>query len=395
MIIKSLLQTDLYKFSMGAAVCQLYPYAEAEYEFINRGQHVFPEGFAAEMRREVTRMSSLGDERDVYFLNHVAPFFNPVYLGFLKSFRFNPGQVLITDEGPYNFTLKIRGPWRETILWEVPLMATICELYYKMTGIKEYNKELDYNVLDLAVTIAWSKADKFKEMGVKFADFGTRRRFSADHHAKIVKVLVEGGGDSFVGTSNVELAAENGLKAIGTQAHEWTQAMAAIYGYRYANHMALEKWVEVYHGNLGIALPDTFTAANFFKAFTMKYAKLFDGVRHDSGDPLLFADKVIQHYGNLKIDPMSKTIVFSDGLNLETVKRIHEHCEGKIGHSFGIGTNFSCDIEGVKPMNIVIKMTRAAPNGDDWVNVVKLSDNPMKHTGDPEEIKLCKGILGV
>lgn len=395
MIIKSLLQTDLYKFSMQAAVCQLYPYASAEYEFINRGQHIFPEGFAAEMRREVARMADLSDERDVYYLNHVAPFFNPVYLGFLKSFRFDPGEVLITDEGPYNFTLKIRGLWHSVILWEVPLMATICELYYKMTGIKEYNKELDYNVLDLAVTIVWSKADKFKEMGVKFADFGTRRRFSADHHAKIVKALVEGGGDSFVGTSNVELAAENGLRAIGTQAHEWFMFHAAKYGYRQANERALEQWVNVYQGDLGIALSDTFTTDNFFKAFGLKYAKLFDGVRHDSGDAIEFADKVIAHYNNLKIDPMSKTIVFSDGLNLETVKRIHEHCEGKIGHSFGIGTNLSCDIEEVKPMNIVIKMTRAAPNGDDWVNVVKLSDNPMKHTGDPEEIKLCKGVLGV
>jgi len=265
-----------------------------------------------------------------------------------------------------------------------------------MTGIKEYNEELDYNVLDLAVEAAWCKADQFKKMGVKFADFGTRRRFSADHHAKIVKALVEGGGDSFVGTSNVELAAENGLRAIGTLAHEWVMFHAAKYGYRYANHMALEKWTEVYQGNLGIALPDTFTTDNFFKAFTMKYAKLFDGVRHDSGGPLLFADKVIQHYRNFKIDPMSKTIVFSDGLNPETIKKIHEHCKGKIKYSFGIGTNLSCDIEGVKPMNIVIKMTACSPTGrdDDWTPVVKLSDNLIKHTGDPEEVKLCKGVLG-
>ena len=390
MISRSFIDDDLYKFSMQQAVCQLYPNAHAEYRFINRGEHVFPEGFAQALNMEVQRMTDLNkDERDVIYLARTVPFFNPVYLDFLKGYRYDPNEVQITGDGPYNLGITIRGPWYRTILWEVKLMATICELYYRMVG------GINAEQLKRARMFAAKKAHDFLVLGVKFADFGTRRRFSATHHGDVMVQLIRNGKESFVGSSNIHFAAESGVKAIGTQAHEWFMFHAAKYGYRYANHMALERWVEVYQGDLGIALSDTFTTGNFFKAFGPKYAKLFDGVRHDSGSPIEFADKMIAHYESLGINPMSKTIVFSDGLNPNTVKEIHEYCEGKIKYSFGIGTNLTSDIPGVTPMNIVIKMTACAPNGDDWVPVVKLSDNPMKHTGDLREVELCKGVLGV
>jgi len=159
--------------------------------------------------------------------------------------------------------------------------------------------------------------------------------------------------------------------------------------------MALEQWVEVFQGNLGIALSDTYTTDNFFKAFGAKYAKLFDGVRHDSGDPLKFTDKVVAHYEKLGIDPMTKTIVFSDGLTPGSVLAISSYAKRRIKCSFGIGTNLTNDV-GVTPLNMVIKMVAADPNGDgEWTPTVKLSDVSGKHTGDPKMIELCKGILGV
>ncbi|RYZ16973.1 MAG: nicotinate phosphoribosyltransferase, partial [Chitinophagaceae bacterium] len=201
-------------------------------------------------------------------------------------------------------------------------------------------------------------------------------------------------GSTFVGSSNVHLAMKHGVKPIGTHAHEWFMYHAAQYGFRMANTMALEHWVDVYRGELGIALSDTFTTEEFYEVFDRKFARLFDGVRHDSGNPLHFADRTITHYQSLGIDPLSKTIIFSDALNPEKVRRIAEHCRGRIGLSFGIGTNFTNDV-GLTPVNIVLKMTAARPAGAAWTPVVKLSDEPGKHSGDERQIALAKEILGI
>jgi nicotinate phosphoribosyltransferase len=186
----------------------------------------------------------------------------------------------------------------------------------------------------------------------------------------------------------------NDIKPIGTHAHEWFMFHAAQYGFKMANTQALENWVAVYRGDLGIALSDTFTTAEFYEVFDKKFAKLFDGVRHDSGDPTEFAEKTIKHYQQLGIDPLSKTIIFSDALNPDKVKRIADYCRGKIGLSFGIGTNFTNDV-GLPPMNMVIKMTEALPEAQPWIPVVKLSDEPGKHSGDERTIQLAKEILGI
>jgi len=158
--------------------------------------------------------------------------------------------------------------------------------------------------------------------------------------------------------------------------------------------MALEHWVDVYRGDLGIALSDTFTTDEFYEVFDKKFTKLFDGVRQDSGDPIEFADKTIEHYKRMGIDPLSKTIIFSDSLDIEKVKRIAVYCRDRIGMSFGIGTNFTNDV-GLKPMNIVIKMTEALPEAEPWTAVVKLSDVVGKHSGDARTIELAKEILGI
>ncbi|WP_374164734.1 hypothetical protein [Arcticibacter sp. MXS-1] len=183
-------------------------------------------------------------------------------------------------------------------------------------------------------------------------------------------------------------------KPIGTHAHEWFMFHAAKYGFKMANSLGLEHWTNVYRGDLGIALADTYTTDIFFEQFDKKFSKLFDGVRHDSGDPLVFAQKTIDHYKKLGIDPLSKTIIFSDALNYEKVARITEFCKGKIGMSFGIGTDFTNDV-GLKPLNIVIKMTEALPENHPWVPVVKLSDEKGKYTGEEKMIRLAREILEI
>jgi nicotinate phosphoribosyltransferase len=213
-------------------------------------------------------------------------------------------------------------------------------------------------------------------------------------HKRVIQTLKEHGGRNFVGTSNVHLAMQQNVKPIGTHAHEWFMFHAAKYGFKMANAMALEHWVDVYRGDLGIALSDTYTTDEFFEQFDKKFAKLFDGVRHDSGDPIEFAKKTILHYQHLGINPLTKTITFSDSLNYEKVKKITEFCRYKIGFSFGIGTNFTNDV-GLKPMNIVIKMTETCIEGEQWTQVVKLSDEPGKHSGDIDTIELAKKVLQI
>lgn len=388
MIIKSILDTDLYKITMQQAVVKLYPSAKVKYTFINRGKTKFPDGFDVKLRKEVKEMEKLvllKEEKN--FIKKVCPFINKAYLDFLSGFRFDSSEVKIYQEKG-DLKISISGFWYKTILWEVPLMALISELYFLMTGDS-------FKVLNNETTIADNieKAYLFKNNNINYADFGTRRRFSYDNQNKVINDF-KNYSNNFVGTSNVHFAHKFNLKPIGTHAHEWFSFHAAKYGYKMANTLAMDKWVDVYRGDLGIALPDTFTTDVFFRSFEKKFAKLYDGIRHDSGDPFEFVNKTIYHYEKLGIDPKSKAIIFSDSLNTEAAIKIKNFCRGKIKCSFGIGTNFTNDV-GVKPLNIVIKMTKAKPEGDEWINTIKLSDVKGKHTGDKKEIEICKYVLKI
>lgn len=383
----SILDNDFYKFTMQFAVVQLFPRAQAKYEFINRGKHVFPDGFGVKLREAVDQLQGLMlTKEEKQFLAVNCPYIAPTYLDFLEGYRYDPAEVEIQQAGG-ELEVRIKGYWYRTILWEVPIMSLICELYYELTGAERVN---DQEVIQTAQ----KKIESYGELGVTIAEFGTRRRHSYAVHDLVVSALKKFGDGSFVGTSNVHLAMKYQTRPIGTHAHEWFMFHAAKYGYKMADLLSLEHWAEVYRGDLGIALADTYTSKNFFGQFDKKLSKLFDGVRHDSGDPLEFADKTIAHYQAQGIDPLSKTITFSDGLNYEKVARIARHCEGKIGFSFGVGTNFTNDV-GLKPMNIVLKMTEALPEKGIWTSVVKLSDEPHKHTGTPEAIDLSKKILEI
>lgn len=388
-MLTSLLDNDFYKITMQNAVIKRFPYAHARYAFINRGEHAFPEGFGEALRGEVDRMATLrlSDEEKRY-LQTTCPYLDPTYLDFLAGFRYDPSEVTIEQQGS-ELSVVMEGPWYRTILWEVPLMALISELWYQLRGVGV--SEDDEALIEQRTR---EKIELYRQHGLKIAEFGTRRRFSFAVHDRVVKALRHYGGEAFSGTSNVLLAMRHGVKPIGTHAHEWFMFHGARFGFKMANSLALEHWVDVYRGDLGIALTDTFTTRAFFESFDKKFAKLFDGVRHDSGDPIEFADATIAHYQRLGINPLSKTIIFSDALTPEKVERIRSFCQGRIGMAFGIGTNFTNDI-GVAPMNMVIKMVEARPEGQGWLPVVKLSDVPTKNTGDPEMIALAKRILSL
>ncbi|WP_018675500.1 nicotinate phosphoribosyltransferase [Riemerella columbina] len=385
--LKSILDNDFYKITMQNAVVKLFPTDKVKYEFINRGKHEFPKGFAEELRKCVDAMAELKlTKAEKQFLKETCPYFDLPYLDFLEGYHYDPSEVKITQTET-ELKVSVEGLWYRTILWEVPLLALISELHYKMSDL-----ERDSNEMVIQNTVEKSK--KLNDLGVTFAEFGTRRRHSYKVHELVVKTLIDEKKGQFIGTSNVHFAMKFGVKPIGTHAHEWFMFHAAEYGFKMANQLALEHWVDVYRGDLGVALSDTYTTEVFFRQFDKKFAKLFDGVRHDSGDPIEFAKKTIKHYESFGINPNFKYIIFSDGLNLEKVEEITVATRGTIGISFGIGTNLTNDV-GLRPMNIVMKLIGVqAPNGD-WIPTVKLSDERGKYTGEPKMIELAKEVLRI
>jgi nicotinate phosphoribosyltransferase len=386
MIIKYFTDNDLYKFSVMLAIQKLYPKAMVRYRFFNRGETNFPAGFAEALKAEVKNMTELKlSKQEKQFIEKRCYFFDPVFIDFLEGYTYNPDEVTITQTGG-KLEILIEGYWYRTVLWEVPLMALISELYFKMNGILP-----DENYISKTV----SKAVNLKELNADYSDFGTRRRFSFDVHDKVVETLKENSGNNFKGTSNVYLAMKHNTIPIGTMPHEWFMYHGAVYGYRAATAKALEAWVDVFQGSLGITLTDTYTSDMFFRSFGLKHAKLFDGVRCDSGDPIEFADRTVEFYRKNRIDPASKTVVYSDSLNVEEVGRIKKHVANRVHDTYGIGTFFTNDV-GATPLNMVIKLTQVKINPDgDYFDAIKLSDVRGKNTGDSNEIKIAKLTLNI
>lgn len=389
-IIQSVLDTDLYKFTTSYAYSKLYPRAYGQFRFIDRGKTTYPQGFAEELKKEIQEMSKLALTKDeASFLYRELPYLPPTYIDFVRGFRFDPEEVKVEQDAEGHLSIIAEGLLYRVTLWETPILALVSELYYKILGAQPDMEYTERTIIN--------KARKLAEHGITFSMFGMRRRFSAAIEDRVTELLKEHAAGYLFGTSNVYYAYKHGLRVSGTHPHEWIQFHGAMFGYKMANYMAMEDWINVYDGDLGTVLTDTYTTDVFMRNFSKKHAMLFTSLRHDSGDPLQFTEKVIARYRELRVDPTIKYIIFSDGLDPERAIEIANYCKGRIGASFGIGTNFSNDVgNGVRPMNIVMKLWKCKMTEKErWNPCVKLSDVDGKHTGEPKEIELAQRTLGL
>lgn len=368
-ILHSLLDTDAYKLYMQQAVFHRYSTVTVSAEFRCRGNDMLGT-YAPAIREQISSMQHLTLSEAEYQWLSGLPYFQSDYLRWLKNFRYDPRQVSVHNHHG-QLTLRLNGPWREVIMWEVPLLAVISELvhHYRSPNI---TTDQAVSQLDKKLTDFRQHARNLDLSAFHLMDFGTRRRFSRDVQQVIVERLKQ--EPWFIGTSNCDLARRLRLQPLGTQAHEWFQAHQQICpDLANSQRAALQAWLDEYPDQLGIALTDCITMDAFLRDFGDEFARRYQGLRHDSGSPLTWGEKAIAHYHKLNIDPLSKTLIFSDSLDLNQALELYRHFATRIQLGFGIGTRLSCDLPGIKPLNIVIKLVEC--NGKP---VAKLSDSPGK-----------------
>jgi nicotinate phosphoribosyltransferase len=383
-IIESILDNDFYKFTMHNAVTQLFPDLKVRYYFIDRDNRVYPKGFEKKVKKQIEFMKDIVLSFDEYkYIQNITEKFSKMnYADKLSDFRFDPNSIIVSIDENGQLNINIEGLWQDVILWEVPILSIISELYYKYT-----NSTVDINTNEINNSDI-RKCKKFLDNGVMLSEFGTRRRYSFSNQERVIKLLCQNCKEIILGTSNVHFAKKYDLKPIGTVAHEWFMVHGGLYGYNFANKAALDNWYKIYEGSLGIALSDTYTSNTFLTTSGKENLERYTGIRHDSGDPFLFVDKVLKTYKDMGIDVKNKFIIFSDGLDTDSAINIQKYCDGKIKALFGIGTDLTNDV-GVNPLNIVIKINQILLNNV-WKNVVKLTDVESKATGDKHELDLCR-----
>lgn len=383
-IISSILDLDIYKLYMQNAVLKLYPNTNVTYKFKNRGQHRFTNEFINKFDEYINSVLTkiTLTELEYEYLEERYPYFGKEYLDYLAAYRFNPKQLSYRLTSQNDLDLTIKGKWHSTILWETVLMAIISELYFEVVNTN-WKLDTTYELKTI------QKANELYNCGLRFIEFGTRRRRS-NKIQNIVCTTLKRYQPYYLGTSNLYFGMKTDCESIGTMAHEWIQAIAVLESMNHPNRFMMQKWNEVYKGQLGIALTDTFGLRSFLNDFDCHYARLYDGGRHDSGSACFFVDEIIKHYKSLNIDPETKTIVFSDALKVEDVRMISDYVAGRIKCVFGIGTNFTNDFGEESPaLNMVIKL--ASVND---IPVVKLSDVHSKCSGDAEMVQIYRTIHG-
>ena len=381
--ISSMLDNDFYKFPMFQAVLHNYPATMVRYEFKWRNWEqmqlrISLEDFIGRLKKRLDQLCILKfTEEELSYLSTFT-FFKPDFIEYLRLFQFNRAHIKCkVDNNEIKVTIK--GPWLNTILFEIPVLAIISQLYTE-NGPSTHPKWLPEGRERLSNKFEMLKVNLHKDQNFLFADFGTRRRADKDWHEEIIKYLLNNYSQYFIGTSNVYLAMKYGIKSIGTMAHEWIQAHQQL-GNRLIDtqSIALQTWANEYRGELGIALSDTITFDAFLADFDRYFALLFDGCRHDSGNPVDWCKKLISHYEKLRIDPKTKIAVFSDGLTFESALELYNLFNEVIKTSFGIGTYLTNDI-GFVPPQIVIKMVEC--NG---APVAKISDSIGKEMCEDKE----------
>lgn len=373
-IITSLLETDMYKFSMGQAIYHQFSDYKTTWTFKCRNKDVhFTDEMVQEIKRQILLYCDLRfTEEELAYLEKIV-WIKGSYVDFLRLWKPRYQDFTITQDAECGLAIETRGTWLNTSMYEIPTLAIVNEVYFKMV----------YNYADLMASFEKRLNEKIEKIKSgefnlgPFSEFGLRRRLSAEAQALAVKKLSENTypDSKFVGTSNVYLAMINNLTPVGTMAHEWIMCVGQgnhKHNPAYSNWYALDHWVKEYGVLNGTALTDAITTDCFLRDFKLTFATLFSGVRHDSGDPYEWGDKMIEHYIKLGIDPKLKTLLFSDSLNFEKASSLYAYFKGKIKVAFGIGTYIANDTD-VPPLNIVMKTTVC--NGMD---VAKISDTDGK-----------------
>ena len=380
-MIPSILDTDLYKFTMSYAYIKLFPNAMGTFSFADRDGTAYTEDFLQGLQDTIRQLGQVAlTPAELEYMTAHCRFLPRVYWEWLSSFRFDPAQITVRLDECARLHIEVTDYLYKATLYEVPLLAIVSEIRNETSG---RTADLDEVTRRLARKVDLSNAN-----GLSFSEFGTRRRFSFGVQDKVVAYLKEHARHC-TGTSNCHLAMKYDLKTMGTHPHEWFMFHGAQFGYKHANYMALENWVNVYDGDLGTALADTYTSDAFLSNLSRKQAKLFDGVRCDSGNEFDFTDRLIARYREFGIDPTTKTIIFSNALDFDKALQIQQYCAGRIRCAFGIGTNLTNDT-GFSPLNIVMKLTRCKMNpNQEWRECVKLSDDLGKHLGSANEVQAC------
>jgi len=373
MIITSLLDTDLYKFTMMQAVLHQFPGAQVAYKFKCRNPGVELAPLVEDIRAEIQGLCQLHFSEAELSVIRSMRFIKSDFVDFLGLFKLNEKYITVQALPSGEIDIQIKGPWLHTILFEIPVLAIVNEVYFRRTHPAP---DFEEGRRRLAIKIDQLNAADLSDL--KIADYGTRRRFSKDWHQEVLQTLIQGLGTiptgRLTGTSNVLFASNLGLTPLGTMAHEYLQACQAL-GPRLRDSQVFgfETWAREYRGDLGIALSDVYGIEPFLRDFDMYFCKLFDGARHDSGDPFTWGERMIEHYKNNRVDPLTKTLIFSDGLTVPRTIELYKRFQGRCQLAFGIGTNLTNDL-GYEPLQIVIKMVEC--NGQP---VAKLSDTPSKN----------------
>ncbi|ENJ1688338.1 nicotinate phosphoribosyltransferase [Vibrio parahaemolyticus] len=384
-IIQSALDFDVYKVNMMSAVAALYPDAMVSYKFIVRSEEDLSE-LLPEVKAEVLKLQDVRfTEDEIAYMKCVAPYLKPEFVEALRHFRFNPQSDVsfhnkTMSDGSSQLRITINGLWKETILYETIIMSIVSEVRSRQRW-SDIPFEQFQTVLEDKVRYLKDELERRNITNFKFADMSTRRRFSFQAQRTMLEYLSKELPQCLTGTSNYHLARELDLTPIGTVAHEWFMGHQALVNVRDSQKIALQRWQKMFNGALGIALTDTIGIDAFLKDFDEELSHAYVGVRHDSGCPFTWGEKMIAHYESLGIDPMTKTLVFTDGLNFEQALDICEHFQGRVQVSFGIGTSLANDMgnyvndqgEAYQPLSIVIKMVTC--NGSP---VAKISDEPEK-----------------
>lgn len=395
-IITHFTDDDLYKFTMCCAVIENYPRTQVRYRFTDRNNSVYPAGFAEELRRQIAMLENVViTDEEVAFMQRKCPYIPFWFYSFLKGFRYDRKWVTVEQDAGGHLSVEFEGSWHNTILLEVKVLAIISELYYMMTG---EDRLLDYGCY---YDVSLRKAIRLTEAGCVFSDFGTRRRASFMAQDTAIRAMKEcdsgkaAGKGRFVGTSNVYFAMKYNLTPTGTMAHEFVCAIAGMYGPQMANHIAMARWSKTYRGALGTFLYDTYGWRIFSLNFSEDFANMFKGLRVDSGDNFKELDMILEKYRSLNIDPRTKQIVFSNGLDVDEAVRIQEYAAGKCQPSFGIGTHFTNDFPGITPMNIVVKLVevKITESWPFYFSTCKLSEDKGKYTGDVATVQRFLDVL--